>query len=89
MPTGKGSYGSKRGRPKGSKNKQKVQGSSDRTNEKQGMEIKGLKDKAMKAKAKPKGKAKASSSSKGKVFTAKNGRKYIKLANGQARFIKG
>ncbi len=88
MPTGKGSYGSKRGRPKGSKSKPKAQTSSDKTNEKQGMEIKGLKDKASKAKPKAKAKAKASSS-KGKVFTAKNGRKYIKLANGQARFIKG
>tara|TARA_R100000734_G_C3319032_1_gene114090 strand:+ start:308 stop:571 length:264 start_codon:yes stop_codon:yes gene_type:complete len=87
MPTGTGSYGSKRGRPKGSKNKttMKKQGTSDRTNEKQGMEIKGLKDKMKKASSK-KGK---SSSAKGKVFTAKNGRKYIKLANGRTRFIKG
>ncbi len=85
MPTGKGSYGSKRGRPKGSKNKPKAQTSSDKTNEKQGMEIKGLKDKAKKASSK----SKASSSAKGKVFTAKNGRKYIKMANGRTRFIKG
>jgi len=87
MPTGKGSYGSKVGRPKGSKNKSgmKKQGSSDRTNEKQGMEIKGLKDKAKKASSK----SKASSATKGKVYTAKNGRKYIKLANGRTRFIKG
>ena len=81
MPQGKGTYGSKRGRPK-------KQGTSDRTNEKQGMEIKGLKDKMKKMDSKKK-KASSKSSAKGKVFTAKNGRKYIKLANGRTRFIKG
>jgi len=92
MPTGKGT--SKRGRPKGSKNKpkpMKKQGQKDREDEKLAMEIKGVKDKMSSKSSKKKKPAggKKTAPSKGKVYTAKNGRKYIKMANGRTRFIKG
>lgn len=76
----------------------KKQGQKDKEDEKLAMEVKGLKDKVKRGRGRPKGskskgKAKAGDSKKktmkGKVFTAKNGRKYVKNDKGQVRFISG
>ena len=63
-------------------------GEKDREDEKLAMEVKGLKNK-MSSKSSKKKDSKSTSTAKGKVFTAKNGRKYIKMANGRTKFIKG
>tara|TARA_R100000231_G_C5329409_1_gene165895 strand:+ start:3973 stop:4203 length:231 start_codon:yes stop_codon:yes gene_type:complete len=72
--------------------KMKKQGQKDKEDEKLAMEVKGLKDKVKRGRGRPKGSKNKPKDSKktmqGKVFTAKNGRKYIKNAKGQVRFIK-
>lgn len=81
MPSGKGTYGSKVGRPSSKGMKSKThKGDEDYTTKKG--------DKDFHEKGHDEKKKKKPFAKKGKVFTAKNGRKYVKNAKGQVRFIK-